>query len=125
MIKLKSLLLELLSPTDAAEIFRRFGVDNALTISKDELKAKYKELVLKHHPDKGGDTYNAQMINAAYDILKNHNISPSYRGNNSGGSSFNEKNINFNIHFGIGTVSIFVVFLSYMQQLKKHLKYHR
>lgn len=33
----------------------------------EELKAEYKKLVMKHHPDRGGDTATMQEINAEYD----------------------------------------------------------
>lgn len=35
----------------------------------EELKAEYKRLVFKHHPDRGGDTATMQEINAEYDDL--------------------------------------------------------
>lgn len=35
----------------------------------EELKKQYKQLAVKHHPDKGGNTANMQEINAEYDRL--------------------------------------------------------
>jgi len=35
----------------------------------EELKAQYKQLAKKHHPDRGGDTATMQAINAEYDEL--------------------------------------------------------
>ena len=35
----------------------------------EELKAQYKQLAKKHHPDKGGNTVAMQAINAEYDAL--------------------------------------------------------
>ena len=35
----------------------------------EELKRQYRELALKHHPDKGGDTQTMQSINNEYDEL--------------------------------------------------------
>ncbi|MGN0180192.1 MAG: DnaJ domain-containing protein [Monoglobaceae bacterium] len=35
----------------------------------EELKKQYKQLVIKHHPDKGGNTADMQEINAEYDRL--------------------------------------------------------
>jgi len=35
----------------------------------EELKAQYKQLAKKHHPDRGGDTATMQAINAEYDGL--------------------------------------------------------
>lgn len=37
----------------------------------EELKKQYKQLVIKHHPDKGGNTADMQEINAEYDRLLN------------------------------------------------------
>ena len=46
----------------------------------DELKAAYRRLSMKHHPDRGGDTTTMQEINAEHDELferlkKQHNAS--------------------------------------------------
>lgn len=51
----------------------------------DEVKAMYKQLAKKHHPDCGGDTETMQAINVAYacacaSILKEANFSPEERG---------------------------------------------
>jgi len=35
----------------------------------EELKKQYRELVFKHHPDKGGDTETMKIINYEYDEL--------------------------------------------------------
>lgn len=35
----------------------------------EELKKQYKQLAVKHHPDKGGSTTDMQEINAEYDRL--------------------------------------------------------
>jgi hypothetical protein len=37
----------------------------------DQLKAAYKKLAIRHHPDKGGDLVTMQRLNAAYDKLSN------------------------------------------------------
>jgi curved DNA-binding protein len=41
----------------------------AKTASQDEIKAAYRKLASKHHPDRGGDTATFQKIQAAYDVL--------------------------------------------------------
>lgn len=46
----------------------------------DELKAEYRRLAIKHHPDKGGDLETMKAINAEHDELfevlkKQHNAS--------------------------------------------------
>jgi curved DNA-binding protein CbpA len=38
--------------------------------SLDEVKSRYKELALKHHPDRGGDTKTMQAINLEYESIK-------------------------------------------------------
>lgn len=41
------------------------------TASQEEIKAAYRKLASKHHPDRGGDTATFQKIQAAYDVLGN------------------------------------------------------
>lgn len=36
----------------------------------DEVKKRYKELALKHHPDRGGSTETMQQINAEYESIR-------------------------------------------------------
>ena len=50
-------------------LFRRFGIDVA-GMSRDSIRAARRELLYKHHPDRGGDLNTAQLINAAYELLK-------------------------------------------------------
>jgi len=38
--------------------------------SIDEVKIRYKQLALKHHPDRGGDTSIMQLINNEYESIK-------------------------------------------------------
>ena len=38
--------------------------------SLEEVKARYKQLALQHHPDRGGDKCKMQDINAQYDAVK-------------------------------------------------------
>ena len=76
MIKLKTLIFESLSPTEAEEIFSRYGVPNASSLSKDELKKAWRELSKNFHPDKNPskkDEMNLAMqwINSAYSVLNN------------------------------------------------------
>lgn len=39
------------------------------TINENQLKQKYRELALKHHPDVGGDTEQFKKINSSYELL--------------------------------------------------------
>ena len=48
--------------------YQILGLENFAT--EEEVKKKYKELVLKHHPDKGGEAEMFNRIKEAYDILK-------------------------------------------------------
>jgi len=50
-------------------LFRRFGVD-VTGMSREAIKAARRDLLHRHHPDRGGDLDSAQLINAAYDLLK-------------------------------------------------------
>jgi len=38
--------------------------------SLDEVKRRYKELAMKHHPDRGGDKATMQAINLEYESIK-------------------------------------------------------
>ena len=38
------------------------------------IKAQYRRLAMKHHPDRGGDSKQLQLINAAIEILKSDHI---------------------------------------------------
>jgi DnaJ-class molecular chaperone len=40
------------------------------TATQEEIKSAYKKLVMKHHPDRGGDSDLFKQINEAYDTLK-------------------------------------------------------
>ena len=55
---------------DAILLFRRFGVD-VTGMTREAVKVARRELLHRYHPDRGGDVDTAQLINAAYDLLKN------------------------------------------------------
>lgn len=47
-----------------------FGWANMyLLVDADELKARYRELAKKHHPDRGGSAKKMAQVNAAMDVL--------------------------------------------------------
>jgi len=54
---------------DAIMLFRRLGVD-VTGMNREAIKAARRELLHRHHPDRGGDLDTAQLINAAYDLIK-------------------------------------------------------
>lgn len=52
--------------------FKYFKADWNTTI--EEAKRQYHQLVLKHHPDRGGKEEDMKAVNAEWDYLKNHNF---------------------------------------------------
>src|SRR5262249_27091259 len=62
---------------DAILLFRRLGVD-VTGMAPDELREARRQLINRHHPDRGGSVDMAQAINAAFDLLKDG--VPKYRG---------------------------------------------
>jgi DnaJ family protein A protein 2 len=49
------------------DFYEILGVDK--NASQDDLKSSYRKLVIKHHPDKGGDEEKFKMIQKAYEVL--------------------------------------------------------
>ena len=45
--------------------------------SLDEIKAAYRDLVKRHHPDAGGDQKTINALNAAWEVLKDNDNSQS------------------------------------------------
>ena len=70
---------------DAILLFRRLGVD-VTGMAPDTLRESRRQLIHRHHPDRGGNLDIAQSINAAYDLLKEG--VPKYRGSTFGFDSF-------------------------------------
>lgn len=77
------------SVIDAILLFRRFGVD-VTGMTPEELREARRQLINRHHPDRGGSLQTAQSINAAYDLLKEG--IPKYRGSHFALSSFRRTN---------------------------------
>jgi hypothetical protein len=72
----EQILLEKLTPEEAAAIMLNYGATDA-DIKPDKLKSTWIKLVQKHHPDKtGGDHSILARINAAYDVLKTTPYTP-------------------------------------------------
>jgi hypothetical protein len=70
---------------EAILLFRRLGVD-VTGMAPDAVREARRQLIHRHHPDRGGNLDTAQSINAAYDLLK-HGV-PKYRGSAFGLGSF-------------------------------------
>lgn len=62
-------LLPSVAVIDAILLFRRFGVD-VTGMEAEQVNAARRQLLNKHHPDRGGELDTAQSINAAHDLLK-------------------------------------------------------
>jgi DnaJ family protein A protein 2 len=54
------------------KLYNILEVSNNAT--QDEIKKKFRKLVVIHHPDKGGDPDKFKEINNAYEILSDENI---------------------------------------------------
>ena len=61
----------------------------AANATPEEIKAAYRKLASKHHPDKGGDTAKFQEIQRAYDTLTNPN--EAYKFNDFGDTRANNQ----------------------------------
>lgn len=48
------------------------------TATQEEIKKRYKKLVLEHHPDKGGNSDKFREIQEAYEVLSNDNLKTEY-----------------------------------------------
>lgn len=63
-------ILKEMSYAEAKTIWMQHGGGDPATIPKSELGGVWKRLIRKAHPDAGGSLEDAQLINAAYDVLK-------------------------------------------------------
>lgn len=75
---------------------------------QDEIRAAYKKLAMKNHPDRGGDTKRFQEISQAYDTLSDPQKKAQYDAQKNGFNPFGQRtpfehvNEMFNFHFGGG-----------------------
>lgn len=69
-----------------AQAKKIFNIDSVPSL--DDLKDLHKKLVMKHHPDRGGDLSTMQNVNAAFDLLKKNTGSSS----SSSGSRYSAPN---------------------------------
>jgi hypothetical protein len=72
-----------MSTQDAINLFSKFGVPDAGSLSKINLLKAYRKLATQHHPDVGGKTEDMQDISYAYEILKKSSSGSSSRGSYS------------------------------------------
>jgi curved DNA-binding protein CbpA len=49
------------------EACKEFGFNHIVT--KNDVKKRYRELALEHHPDKGGDSEKFKKVVSAYELL--------------------------------------------------------
>lgn len=51
------------------KLYQVLGVKRTATV--EEIKAAYRPLAMKHHPDRGGDPEKFKVVQEAYDVLSN------------------------------------------------------
>ncbi len=67
---------------DALDFYGVLGVRKDASL--EEIRRAYRKLVIKHHPDKGGDPENFQGITRAYDALCGNDKNQDYDPDESG-----------------------------------------
>ncbi len=99
------------------------------TASQDEIKKAYRNLAMKHHPDRGGDQNTFKEINAAYDTLGDPKKREEYNAIKNGKHKFNFNSTDFNFddifaqtfHFNNGPGNVFNDIFSQRIQKNKDL----
>ncbi|HTN30697.1 MAG TPA: DNA-J related domain-containing protein [Pseudomonas sp.] len=54
------------------DALRLFELEQEPTLNLARIRLRYRQLVSRHHPDRGGSTEHLQSINAAMEILERH-----------------------------------------------------
>jgi len=54
------------------DALRLFELDEEPGLDLARIRLRYRQLVSRHHPDRGGSTERLQSINAAMEILQRH-----------------------------------------------------
>lgn len=54
------------------DALRLFELDQEPALDLARIRLRYRQLVSRHHPDRGGSTERLQSINAAMDVLQRH-----------------------------------------------------
>lgn len=87
--------------------------------NQDEIKKRYKKLVLEHHPDKGGDITKFREIQEAYETLTNNEKKQNY--DNSFNQNYSIKKMN-DTHYTL-KVSLKEVYTGLNKTIKINTKY--
>lgn len=82
------------------DYYKVLGVSSSAT--QDEIKAAYRKMAMKHHPDRGGDANKFKEIEEAYRTLSDENTRYEYDNPNQGFQGFGNTHDFFNSMFGAG-----------------------
>jgi len=104
------------------DFYEVLGVDR--TASPEEIKAVYRKLASKHHPDKGGDTAEFQTIQKAYEVLSDAEKRANYDANGHGPSTSEMVNnvITEVLMNMIGSGQVDVIHYDVSSSLREHFK---
>ena len=75
-------------------LYKELGLNKNATAS--EIKKSYRQLALKHHPDRGGDPEKFKKIQAAYEVLSDNDKKNKY--DKFGMDGLNENHVQFEGH---------------------------
>lgn len=68
-------LTRITQPQSVTDALTELGIEQPLqTLNADTLRKHYRQLVSRHHPDRGGCTERLQRINQAMDTLRQHHL---------------------------------------------------
>ena len=96
-----------------SKAFGIFGFNMGQEIDPCRLRAKYKKLVLMHHPDHGGSAENFQTVQQAYRLLKKHDSSKSKKTmsfERSGPHEAGVWNVNLRVNRSVDKIDILMAF---------------
>lgn len=77
---LKSSLTSLQPSQQVSNALAELGLEQPLhSLSSKDLRSHYRQLVSRHHPDRGGSTERLQRINQAMDIIRAHQLDRDFK----------------------------------------------